>query len=252
MSKMIATYDDLHLDLNGRTATVTFRRTPHHAWTLGSLAALMRVIDDLDAHREVHCLVVTGEGGEFFSAGFDPEHFGNGDKDAARELAIQVDAAFERLAAFRGVSIAAINGVAMGPGLACALACDVRIADEHAVMALPEVGNGVIPIGGVTQLLPGIVGQGWARRMILCGERIDAATALRIGLVEEVTPRGTAVTRAAEIAARAEKQNPNGIAICKALMREQAIFSHEREPFVRMFDSNDPREGAQSKSWRKR
>jgi enoyl-CoA hydratase/carnithine racemase len=83
---------------------------------------------------------------------------------------------------------------------------------------------------------------------------IDAATAQRIGLVEEVTPRGTAVARARELAARAVLQNPNGIAVCKELLRHPTSMVHgqEREAFVRMFDTSDPREGARSKAWTKR
>ena len=71
----------------------------------------------------------------------------------------------------------------MGGGLECALACDIRIAEQHAQMALPEATVGLLPCGGGTQNLSWVVGEGWAKRMILCGERVDAATAERIGLM---------------------------------------------------------------------
>ncbi len=80
----------------------------------------------------------------------------------------------------------------MGGGLECALACDLRIAETQAQMALPEASVGLLPCAGGTQNLPRLVGEGWAKRMILLGERIDAATALRIGLVEEVVATGEA------------------------------------------------------------
>ncbi|MCP6705752.1 enoyl-CoA hydratase-related protein, partial [Klebsiella pneumoniae] len=80
----------------------------------------------------------------------------------------------EALSNFRGVSIACINGYAMGGGLECALACDIRIAESHAQMALPELSVGLLPCAGGTQNLPWLVGEGWAKRMILCGERIKA------------------------------------------------------------------------------
>ncbi len=99
--------------------------------------------------------------------------------------------------------IAAINGYAMGGGLECALACDVRIAEEQAQMALPEAAVGLLPCGCGTQTLPWLVGEGWAKRMILTNERVDAATALRIGLVEEVVPRGKALDTALAMAERA-------------------------------------------------
>ena len=95
---------------------------------------------------------------------------------------------FECLADFRGVSIAAINGFAMGGGLE-ACACDIRIAETQAQMALPEPKVGLLPCAGGTQRLSWLVGEGWAK-MILCGERVNAETAERIGLVEEVVATG--------------------------------------------------------------
>ena len=84
-------------------------------------------------------------------------------------------AAFEALQDARPVIIAAINGYAMGGGLECALACDLRIAEEQAQMALPEASIGLLPCGCGTQTLPWLVGEGWAKRMILTNERVDAA-----------------------------------------------------------------------------
>ncbi|MFX8605111.1 enoyl-CoA hydratase-related protein, partial [Acinetobacter baumannii] len=84
-----------------------------------------------------------------------------------------------------------------------ALACDIRIAEGHAQMALPEAGVGLLPGGTGTQTLAWLVGEGWAKRMILTGERIDAPTALRIGLLEEVVDglagEGLALAKAREI-----------------------------------------------------
>lgn len=74
-------------------------------------------------------------------------------------------------------------------GFECALACDIRIAESHAQMALPELSVGLLPCTGGTQNLPWLVGEGWAKRMILCGERIKADKALQIGLVEEVVEK---------------------------------------------------------------
>ena len=122
--------------------------------------------------------MVTGEGEKFFSAVADLKLFADGDKALAREMARRFGEAFETLSQFRGVSIAAINGYAMGGGLECALACDIRIAETQAQMALPEAAVGLLPCAGGTQLLPLLVGEGWAKRMILCGERVTAETAL--------------------------------------------------------------------------
>ena len=157
--------------------------------------------------------------------------------------------AFETLAAYRGVSIAAINGYAMGGGLECAMACDIRIAEAQAQMALPEGTVGLLPCGGGTQNLSWIVGEGWAKRMILCGERVDAETALRIGLVEQVVDRGEALETAKGLAAKVANQSPTSVAACKGLIQKarsgpiDGAYTVEREAFVDLFDTEDQKEG---------
>lgn len=245
-------YEGLQLELCGHTAVVTLANPPANTWTQESLAALQQLVADLNANRSIYSLVVTGQGDKFFSAGADLKLFADGDKAVARAMARRFGEAFEALAAFRGVSIAAINGYAMGGGLECALACDLRIAEEQAQMALPEASVGLLPCAGGTQWLSWLVGEGWAKRMVLCGERIDAATALRIGLVEEVVPRGQALQQALALAQRVEKQSPTSVSTCKRLIhgaRHQspaATLAAEREAFVDLFDTEDQREGVQA------
>jgi enoyl-CoA hydratase/carnithine racemase len=94
--------------------------------------------------------------------------------------------AFESLGNFRGLSIAGINSYAMGGWLEVALACDLRIAERHAVMALPEMAVVLLPCGGGTQNLIWLVGEGWAKRMILFGKKVVADQVLAIGLIEAI------------------------------------------------------------------
>ena len=84
--------------------------------------------------------------------------------------------AFETLSNFNGISIAAINGYAMGGGSGMRLACDLRIAAEEAILALPEASVGLLPCAGGTQNLSWLVGEGWAKRMILLGKRSKPPT----------------------------------------------------------------------------
>lgn len=246
------TYTNLKLDITGHTAVLTLSNPPANTWTREALADLTQLVRDLNADRNVYTLVVTGEGEKFFSAGADLKLFADGDKAMAREMARRFGEAFETLSAFRGVSIAAINGYAMGGGLECALACDIRIAEEQAQMALPEAAVGLLPCAGGTQNLPWLVGEGWAKRMILCGERVNAETALRIGLVEEVVPKGQARERALALALQAEKQSPSSVAASKQLIQGArhnplgSILQTERELFVDLFDTQDQREGVQA------
>ncbi|WP_394780826.1 enoyl-CoA hydratase [Undibacterium sp.] len=244
-----ASYANLQLDISSHTALVTISNPPANTWTLAGLKDMVRLVDDLNANPDIYSLVLTGSGEKFFSAGADLKLFADGDLAVAAEMARRFGEAFEALSRFNGVSIAAINGYAMGGGLECALACDLRIAETQAQMALPEAAVGLLPCAGGTQNLAWLVGEGWAKRMILCGERVTAETALRIGLVEEVVATGAAVERALVLAAQAAKQSPTSVKACKQLIqgaRHQSMSSMlppEREAFIKLFDSADQKEG---------
>jgi len=239
----------LKLEIMGHTALLTIDNPSANTWDFESLGALPKLITSLNADAEIWSLVVTGAGPKFFSAGADLKIFKDGDKAHARSMARLFGAAFEALTNFRGVSIAAINGYAMGGGLECALACDLRIAEAHAQLALPEASVGLLPCAGGTQMLSWLVGEGWAKRMILCGERVDAETALRIKLVEEVVPTGQGKSKALEWALKIEAQSPSSLALSKRLIqaaRERPMagaWSQERESFVDLFDRADQKEG---------
>lgn len=247
------TYAGLSLEKRGHTAIVTLNNPPAHTWTDHSLSALTRLVKDLETDRDVYALVITGAGEKFFSAGADLKLFAptatGTDKATAATMARRFGEAFETLAAFRGVSIAAINGYAMGGGLECALACDLRVAEEHAVMALPEASVGLLPCAGGTQWLAWNVGEAWAKRMVLLGERADGATAQRIGLVDEVAPRGHALERALALAEKVGQQSPSAVRACKRLIQgarhgsPQQTLVAEREAFIDLFDTADRSEG---------
>ena len=249
---MTKVYTNLLLERRGHTALVTLDNPPAHTWTQASLRALKELVTDLNADADVYALVITGGGAKFFSAGADLKVFADGDKDMAFNMAAAFGEAFEALSAFRGVSIAAINGYAMGGGLECALACDIRIAEEHAQMALPEASVGLLPCAGGTQHLPWLVGEGWAKRMILCGERVDAAKALAIGLVEEVVPTGKGAATALALAAKVARQSPSSVTACKTLIqgaRSRPLVNSlpdERTLFLGLFDTQDQKEGVQA------
>src|SRR5690606_25415123 len=124
------------------------------------------------------------------------------------------------------------------------------IAEEHAQMALPEASVGLLPCAGGTQNLPWLVGEGWAKRMILCGERVDAAKALQIGLVEEVVPSGQALEKALQLAEGACKQSPSFLARCKQLVlsaragcSHSVVWRMELQLFVPLFHTEHQKEG---------
>ena len=241
--------DALLLEKQGHTAIITMNNPPANTWTVASLKQLTEMVAQLNADREVFALVLRSTSEKFFCAGADLKLFADGDRSIARDMARGFGEAFEALSNFRGVSIAAINGFAMGGGLEVALACDIRVAEEQAQMALPEAKVGLLPCAGGTQNLTMLVGEGWTKRMILLGERIGAPKALQIGLIEELVETGGAFARAMELAKQAEQQSPMSIASCKQLIQNNrhqhwdAGYILERELFVDLFFSEDQQEG---------
>lgn len=235
--------------IEGHTAILTMNNPPANTWTAESLLALKAKVIELNNNKDIYALVLTGEGHKFFSAGADLKLFSDGNKGTAAMMATRFGEAFETLSQFRGVSIAAINGYAMGGGLEVALACDIRIAEAQAVMALPEATVGLLPCAGGTQNLTALVGEGWAKRMILCGERIDAKKALTLGLVEDVVETGEALSTAIALATKVARQSPSSVTVCKTLIQagRNSPRNHalplERELFIGLFDTEDQAEG---------
>ncbi|MEH6578981.1 MAG: enoyl-CoA hydratase [Amphritea sp.] len=244
--------DKLIVEKRGNIALLTMNNPPANTWTEESLKGLKALVEELNEDRDIYSLVITGQGEKFFSAGADLNLFAEGDRSIARDMARYFGEAFETLSQFRGVSIAAINGFAMGGGLEVALACDIRIAEEQSQMALPEAKVGLLPCAGGTQNLTMLVGEGWTKRMILCGERIKADKAQQIGLVEEVVPQGQALEKALEMAANVANQSPTSVAACKKLIQNNRTnhwdrgYILERELFVDLFFTEDQKEGVQA------
>ena len=239
--------------IENHTCIITINNPPANTWTPESLKAFKALAEDLNANKHVYAAVITGSGEKFFSAGADLKRFQGGNEKnrvAARDFIAAFGAAFEAWMNTRFVTIAAVNGYAMGGGLECALACDIRIAEAHAQMALPEPAVGLLPAGCGTQNLPWLVGEGWAKRMILTHERVTAETALRIGLVEEVVEKGKSLEAAKAMAERVAGLSPKAIEFCKSLIHNarngvtrRAGLSLERERFMDLFDFEDQAEG---------
>ncbi|WP_394248461.1 enoyl-CoA hydratase [Vibrio profundi] len=240
---------NIQVEIRGHTAIVMMNNPPANTWTERSLNELKQTVLSLNENRNVYALVITGQGEKFFSAGADLNLFADGDKTVAFDMARAFSEAFETLSSFRGVSIAAINGYAMGGGLEVALACDIRIAEEQAVMALPEAKVGLLPCAGGTQNLTALVGEGWAKRIILCGEQVKPELGLQIRLIEEVVPKEQALPTAIRLADSVGNQSPSSVTACKSLIQNtrsstlnQGLIK-ERELFVKLFDTQDQTEG---------
>lgn len=178
---------------------------------------LTSAVQAADDDPAVRALVIRGAGEKAFCAGADIKEF-TPPASLVDERAQRVGPKWtDAVAACRKPTVAAIHGYCLGGGLEIALACDIRVATEDAVFGLPEVRRAIVPGAGGTQRLPRVVGLGAALRMILTGEHIDAAEALRIGLVSEVGDLDAALVRLTDAFRRT---GPRAVAYAKeAVMR---------------------------------
>ena len=248
-NKALSDTSKILVNIEGSVARITINNPPANTWDLESLNGLKSVVERLSEQSQVIAIVVHGEGEKFFSAGADLKQFASGDKALSSDVAHAFGQAFETLANFEGVTIAAINGYAMGGGLEFALACDIRIIEKQAQVALPEAIVGLLPCAGGTQRLSWLVGEAWASRIILCGERIKAETAEKIGLAQELVEQGESLACAMKLAQSVANQSPDAVKACKRLLtapREKAIaqgLANERTEFIDLIGEANQLEG---------
>ena len=182
-----------------------------HSSTHQRLQHLVRETED---HEDIRAIVLCGAGRSFCS-GSDLREVGQLQGDAARRYVALDFATKNILAASSRPVIAAIQGHCVGGGLELALACDIRIATDDAVFAMPEVALGSLPGSGGLQRLPAVVGRGVAADWILTGRSVDAQEALAHGLVTRVVPAGEVREQAAAIARRMAATNPEALRLAK-------------------------------------
>jgi enoyl-CoA hydratase len=148
---------------------------------------LARVIEDAATDESIRVVIITGAGDKAFAAGADIAELVKCDAITGAAVSAKGQKVFRSLETMGKPSIAAVNGFALGGGCELAMACSIRIASETARFGQPEVNLGLIPGYAGTQRLSRLVGRGIALDLILTGRLIDAAEALRIGLVSQVT-----------------------------------------------------------------
>ena len=206
------------LDVSGDIATITIDRPAKlNAIGLEMLAELEERITILDADRTVRAVIVTGAGERAFSVGADVNAWSALPPiDMWRRWVREGHRVFERLARLRQPTIAAINGFAFGGGLELVLAADIRIAAVHAELAMPETKIGTLPGWSGTRRLAATIGSARAKQMIFTGERIDAVTAERWGLVNEVVTNDELMNRAHQLAGAIGANAPITVQLAKA------------------------------------
>lgn len=236
--------------VEGGVAHLTFDRPgARNALSKSLVAAGLAALAALAEDESVACLVVTGAGDKAFCAGADLKERLTMTTDDTRAFLDHLNAFCDGLAAFRTPTIAAINGAAFGGGLEIALACDIRVASAEAVMGLPEVKLGIIPGAGGTQRLTRACGLAVAKGMILTGRKVDAAEALRLGLLSAVVPAPELAAEAQRWAAQVVEAGP--LAVTQAKLAIERGFdvplaeglALERRHYEVVLSSEDRSEG---------
>ena len=204
-----------------RVATIEINRPDAlNALNRAVVDGLNAAFTDVAARPDVSVVVFTAAGERAFCVGADLVERAAMSEEQVIATVRGLRALTSLIEATPQPVVAAINGFALGGGLEMALACDLRIASDNAVVGLPEVRLGIIPGAGGTQRLPRVVGAARARELILTGRRIAASEALALGLVTEIVPASELRTRASALAAEIALGAPLALRAAKEAIRD--------------------------------
>src|SRR3989441_523473 len=247
----MADYANITYETKGRLAYVTINRPDRrNAIDPNTSRELRDAFEAFKSDGNVWVAILTGSGEQAFSAGADlvamAEAFAGGGQGPRYDVPFGgITRGFE---CWKPI-IAAINGYCLAGGLELALACDIRVAAEHASFGLPEPKRAIIPAAGGTQRLPRSTPLAFAMELLLTGDRFDAQTALRFGLVSRVVPQAELMATAEAIAGRILECGPLAVrAIKQAVLRGREMSLEdglrlEGQLAGPIFGTEDAREG---------
>ncbi|WP_418285055.1 enoyl-CoA hydratase/isomerase family protein [Halorubrum sp. DTA46] len=244
-------WDTITLDVDTETGVTTLtvtRPEQLNALTVDTLEAIEEALAEAEA-AGARALVIAGAGDDAFVAGADISYMvelSTPEAQAYAELGHRVADALE---SFPAPTVAAIDGYAFGGGCELALACDLRVAAESAVLGQTEIDLGIIPGWGGTQRLSRLVGDETAKRLVFLGERIDGAEAAEIGFVGEVVDDDAFDERLDELAAELAAKPAFATRAAKEALNavhdgtQRSGLALERRAWSGLFGTHDQREG---------
>lgn len=242
-------FENVVFEVDDNIAIVRINRPEkHNALNIRTLEELKEVFSLLK-DEAVASVIITGMGEKSFVAGADISEINKLNSETGKYFAEKGQEVFSIIENFEKPVIAAVNGYALGGGCELALACHFRTASENAKFGQPEINLAVIPGFGGTQRLARLINTGRAMEMILTGDQIDAAEALRTGLVNKVFAQGELLPKTIEIAKKISQKSP---AIVKFAIRavnavnEKGLkegLAYEAELFGQCCSTEDFREG---------
>lgn len=250
---MAGEFETIKVERDGHLLWITLNR-PHrlNAFNDVMLEELNAALDMAEQDEGVRCVIITGEGDRAFSAGADLTMFPKLTPAKAVEAAKMGQRTFARIESFPKPVVAAINGYALGGGLELAMACDFRVAAEHAELGNPEIKLGIIPGWGGTQRLVRLVGLAKAKELAMLGDRISAEEALKIGLVNKVVPYEELRDAARDLAKRLADGPPVALRLIKQALNYASIIPVDVGTWLEagffgvLFSTKDMREGIEA------
>ena len=208
--------NNLLLEVENGIALLTINRPKSlNALNSETLAELNTCLAELETNEDVKVVILTGSGEKSFVAGADISEMVNATPAEGRKMGLLAKEAFGRLENMPQVTIAAVNGFALGGGCEISMSCDIRVASENAKFAQPECGLGILPGFGGTQRLPRLVGKGRAKELIFTCDMISADEAFRMGLANHVVPQAELIDYCKAMAGRIMKNGPFAVALAK-------------------------------------
>ena len=237
----------VRIDIDGGVATIRIDRPPANALARAVSRELSEAAATVTGDEAVRAVVIWG-GERIFAAGADIKAMVDYGPNEVAEDVGALEQACRDLEAIPKVTIAAIEGFALGGGLEVALACDLRVAARNTKLGLPEIRLGIIPGSGGTQRLPRLIGLARARQMVFSGDPVSADRALESGLVDAVSPPSEAYAHASRSAESYAAGPSLAFAAAKRALAAadrplEEGLRVEREAFVALFATRDQEEG---------
>ena len=242
----MGTEPTVRLEVADGIGVIRLARPPANVLGTPEAEGLVAAAREARGRDDVRAIVVTG--GERFSGGADLAELSAAGPAEAVAISRALAGAIAAIEELPLVTIAAIEGFALGGGLELALGCDLRVASREAKLGLPEVTLGIMPGAGGTQRLPRAVGYDRAREMVLTGRRVEADEALALGLIHRVAPAGEAFDVAMSLATAIAAGPTRAYAAAKGALRGSQVdpargIVLEREAFAALFATDDRAEG---------
>ncbi|MFE8700426.1 enoyl-CoA hydratase [Cytobacillus sp. FJAT-54145] len=243
----------LHVEKENHLAVITIDNPPLNVLSKAVFKELHEVFSELESDQEVVAVVVTGAGNQAFVAGADIKEFPQmmGKTNMVEDV-MEGHRTLNFIEEFSKPTIGVLNGLTFGGGCELALTFDIRIAEEHVQIGLPEVKLGLFPGGGGTQRLPRLVGTAKAKELMFTGDPITVDVAEKIGLVNHVVPTGEGLNAAKVLGKKITRHSLQALSRIKRAVNEgvekplQEGIELEATLFAEIFQTEDIKEGVQA------